>query len=66
MNIDGFIWSIADDVFHEVCDRTNYLKIIVPMMVIRLLDGVLNPTRTAVLARKVALDTAGIPEAPSK
>lgn len=63
MNINGFIWSIADDVLHHVYDRTKYRDIILPMTVIRRLDAVLEPTRTAVLARKAELDAAGIPEA---
>ena len=63
MNINGFIWSIADDVLNHVYDRTKYRDIILPMTVIRRLDAVLEPTRAAVLARKAELDTAGIPEA---
>ena len=63
MNINGFIWSIADDVLHHVYDRTKYRDIILPMTVIRRLDAVLEPTRAAVLARKAELDAAGIPEA---
>jgi type I restriction enzyme M protein len=63
MNINGFIWSIADDVLHHVYDRTKYRDIILPMTVIRRLDAVLEPTRAAVLARKAELDSAGIPEA---
>ncbi|CAH0243275.1 class I SAM-dependent DNA methyltransferase [Roseomonas sp. CECT 9278] len=63
MNINGFIWSIADDVLHHVYDRTKYRDIILPMTVIRRLDAVLEPTRAAVLARKAELDAAGVPEA---
>lgn len=28
MNINGFIWSIADDVLHHVYDRAKYRDII--------------------------------------
>jgi HsdM N-terminal domain len=63
MNINAFIWSIADDVLHHVYDRTKYRDIILPMTVIRRLDAVLEPTRAAVLARKAELDAAAIPEA---
>ncbi len=63
MNINGFIWGIADDVLHHVYDRTKYRDIILPMTVIRRLDAVLEPTRATVLARKGELDAAGIPEA---
>lgn len=63
MNINSFIWSIADDVLHHVYDRTKYRDIILPMTVIRRLDAVLEPTRSAVLARKAELDAAGVPEA---
>ncbi|MES0157561.1 type I restriction-modification system subunit M [Mesorhizobium sp. M0018] len=62
MNINGFIWGIADDVLHHVYDRTKYRDIILPMTVIRRLDAVLEPTRAKVLARKAELDAAGVPE----
>ena len=49
--ITNFIWGIADDVLRDV---------ILPMVVIRRLDAVLEPTKQAVLGMKRNLDTAGI------
>lgn len=63
MNIGSFIWNIADDVLRGPYARTKYRDIILPMTVIRRLDAVLEPTKAAVLAKKVELDAAGVPEA---
>jgi type I restriction enzyme M protein len=55
-----FIWGIADDVLRDVYVRGKYRDVILPMTVLRRLDGVLEPTKPAVLAMKTALDQAGI------
>ena len=49
LNIDNFIWSIADDVLRDVYVRGKYRDVILPMTVIRRLDAVLDPTKDAVL-----------------
>jgi type I restriction enzyme M protein len=58
--IAGFIWNIADDVLRDVYVRGKYRDVILPMVVIRRLDAVLEPTKQAVLAMKENLDEAGI------
>ncbi|MGE3541758.1 MAG: N-6 DNA methylase [Candidatus Tectimicrobiota bacterium] len=58
--IANFIWGIADDVLRDVYVRGKYRDVILPMVVIRRLDAVLEPTKQAVLAMKNMLDTAGI------
>lgn len=58
--IVSFIWGIADDVLRDVYVRGKYRDVILPMMVIRRLDAVLEPTKEAVLAMKKQLDVAGI------
>ena len=58
--IVSFIWGIADDVLRDVYVRGKYRDVILPMMVIRRLDAVLEPTKEAVLAMKKQLDAAGI------
>ena len=58
--IVSFIWGIADDVLRDVYVRGKYRDVILPMMVIRRLDAVLEPTKDAVLAMKKQLDAAGI------
>src|SRR5687767_5614205 len=58
--IANFIWGIADDVLRDVYVRGKYRDVILPMVVIRRLDAVLEPTKQAVLGMKKMLDTAGI------
>ena len=60
MNINSFIWGIADDVLRDVYVRGKYRDVILPMTVIRRLDAVLEPTKDAVLRMKEQLDAAGI------
>ena len=47
--IANFIWGIADDVLRDVYVRGKYRDGILPMVVIRRLDAVLEPTKEAVL-----------------
>ena len=58
--IAGFIWSIADDVLRDLYGRGKYRDVILPMMVLRRLDAVLEPTKQAVLDMKASLDKSGI------
>lgn len=45
----GFIWSIADDCLRDVYVRGKYRDVILPMVVLRRLDALLEPTKDAVL-----------------
>lgn len=56
----SFLFAIANDCLVDVYDVGDYRKIILPMMVIRRFDAVLEPTKQAVLAMKKELDAAGI------
>ena len=58
--ITGFIWGIADDVLRDLYVRGKYRDVILPMMVLRRLDAVLEPTKQAVLDTKASLDKAEI------
>ncbi len=58
--IANFIWGIADDVLRDLYVRGKYRDVILPMMVLRRLDGVLEPTKQAVLDMKASLDKAKI------
>ncbi len=58
--ITNFIWNIADDVLRDHYVRGKYRDVILPMVVIRRLDAVLEPTKPAVLQMKKSLDAAGI------
>jgi type I restriction enzyme M protein len=58
--IANFIWGIADDVLRDLYVRGKYRDVILPMVVLRRLDGLLEPTKQAVLDRKAQLDKAGI------
>ncbi|MGC2414598.1 MAG: type I restriction-modification system subunit M N-terminal domain-containing protein [Stellaceae bacterium] len=56
--ITNFIWSIADDVLRDLYVRGKYRDVILPMVVLRRLDAVLEPTKKAVIEMKAALDQA--------
>lgn len=58
--IVNFIWSIADDYLRDVYVRGKYRDVILPMVVIRRLDAVLEDTKEQVLKTKEMLDNAGI------
>ena len=46
----SFIWSIADDCLRDVYVRGKYRDIILPMVVLRRLDTLLEPTKAEILA----------------
>jgi type I restriction enzyme M protein len=50
----GFIWSVADKL-RGVYKQSEYGRVILPLVVLRRLDCVLEPTRAEVLARHAAL-----------
>ncbi|MHC1781955.1 MAG: N-6 DNA methylase [Anaerolineaceae bacterium] len=54
--ITNFIWGIADDVLRDLYVRGKYRDVILPMVVVRRLDTLLEPTKKAVLDMKVLLD----------
>src|SRR6476620_4299230 len=58
--IANFIWGIADDVLRDLYVRGKYRDVILPMIVLRRLDTVLEPVKQAVLDAKATLDAAGI------
>lgn len=58
--ITNFIWGIADDALRDLYVRGKYRDVILPMMVLRRLDAVLEPTKADVLSMKENLDQAGI------
>ncbi len=45
----SFIWSIADDALRDVYVRGKYRDVILPMVVLRRLDALLEPSKEAVL-----------------
>lgn len=58
--ITNFIWGVADDVLRDLYVRGKYRDVILPMIVLRRLDAVLEPTKASVLSMKTSLDQAGI------
>ena len=48
----SFIWNIANDVLVHAFEKGEYKKIILPFMVLRRIDVLLEPTKEAVLAKK--------------
>jgi len=70
--IVSFIWSIADDCLRDVYVRGKYRDVILPMVVLRRLDVLLEPSKDKVLeevrfqredAGLTELDPAGLTEA---
>ena len=45
----SFIWSIADDCLRDIYVRGKYRDVILPMVVLRRLDALLEPTKAAVM-----------------
>lgn len=58
--IVNFIWSIADDCLRDVYVRGKYRDVILPMIVIRRIDALLEPTKANVLKLKEQLDKAKV------
>lgn len=59
----SFIWSIADDSLRDVYVRGKYRDVILPMVVLRRLDALLEPTKDAVMEELVfQRDEAGFTE----
>ncbi|GAB3307905.1 type I restriction-modification system subunit M [Hymenobacter tenuis] len=59
----SFIWSIADDCLRDVYVRGKYRDVILPMVVLRRLDALLEPTKDAVMEELAfQRDDAGLTE----
>lgn len=56
----SFIWNIANDVLVNVYNKGDYRKVILPMIVLRRFDAVLEDTKKKVLAMKERLTAANI------
>ena len=56
----SFIWNIATDVLVYAFEKGEYKKIIMPMMVLRRIDVLLEPTKERLLAQKKMLDENNI------
>lgn len=66
----SFIWSIADDCLRDVYVRGKYRDVILPMVVLRRLDTLLEPTKAEVLAevrfQKDEMKATELDDAPLK
>lgn len=56
----SFIWNIANDVLVHAFEKGDYKKIIMPFMVLRRIDVLLEPTKAAVLQKKEFCDNHNI------
>ena len=56
----SFIWNIANDVLVHAFEKGDYKKIILPFMVLRRIDVLLEPTKQAVMDRKKFCDDHGM------
>ena len=63
--ISNYIWSIANDVLRDLYVRGKYRDVILPMIVLRRLDAVLEDSKQNVLDMKAVLDQAGVVEQKS-
>lgn len=48
----SFIWNIANDVLVHAFEKGDYKKIILPFMVLRRIDVLLEPTKASMLEEK--------------
>lgn len=62
-NLSSFLWSVAD-LLRGDYKQSDYGKVILPFTVLRRLDCVLEPTKTAVLAEKAKREAAGLNPEP--
>jgi type I restriction enzyme M protein len=62
-NLSSFIWSVAD-LLRGDYKQSDYAKVILPFTVLRRLDCVLEPTKTAVLAEMEKRKKAGVNPEP--
>ena len=60
--IVNYIWGIANDVLRDLYVRGKYRDVILPMVVLRRLDAVLEDNKQNVLEMKALLDKAGLVE----
>jgi type I restriction enzyme M protein len=58
--IESFIWGIADDVLRDVYVRGKYRDVILPMLVLRRFDAVLEKTKDDVLRTYEELKSLGL------
>jgi type I restriction enzyme M protein len=58
-NLSSFIWSVAD-LLRGDYKQSEYGKVILPFTVLRRLDCVLEPTKSAVLAKLAKCKGAGV------
>ncbi len=58
--ISNFIWGIADDVLRDVFVRGKYRDVILPMIVLRRFDVLLEPTKADVLEMHDKLNSAKV------
>ena len=56
----SFIWNIANDVLVHAFEKGDYKKIILPFIVLRRIDVLLEPTKADVLQKKEYCDSHGI------
>lgn len=61
-NLFSFIWNIANDVLVHAFEKGDYKKIILPFMVLRRIDVLLEPTKATVLEKKAFCDSNNITE----
>lgn len=58
----SFIWNIANDVLVNAFSKGQYKNVILPMLVLRRLDVLLEPTKAEVVTLKKSMEAEGLDE----
>lgn len=58
-SLKSFIWGIANDCLVDVYDVGDYRKVILPMLVIRRFDAILEPFHEKIIEQKKFFDSKG-------
>ncbi len=56
----SYLWNIANDVLVQAFEKGDYKKIILPFMVLRRIDVMLEKTKSQVMEKKAFCDAAGL------
>ena len=59
-SLKSFVWGIANDCLVDVYDVGDYRKVILPMLVIRRFDAILEPFHDKIIQRKKSFDAKSI------
>ncbi len=59
-SLENFIWNIADEILVDIYDVGDYRKVILPMLVIRRFDAILEPRHDELMRIKQSLNITAV------